>query len=244
MIGIVISAHGQPYRGAELRTRESFQYGRFEASIKSAQGPGILNSFFTYNDSVPTTLWAEIDFEILGRYSDNVDVNVINVDGSHLRQHPLDFNPHLDFHTYSIEWTPNYVAWFMDGEEFYRQTGTHIDALFQSGKLMMNSWTPIYEDWVGIMDDRILPRFSYYDWVSYAAYTPGTGSVGNDQNFTPVWLDDFDEYDPIRWEKSDGWSWNGNNALLVAENVVFEEGQMILCLTRPGEEGRVDIHPP
>ncbi|MEA3286889.1 MAG: malectin domain-containing carbohydrate-binding protein, partial [Candidatus Marinimicrobia bacterium] len=65
-----------------------------------------------------------------------------------------------------------------------------------------------------------------------------------DQNFTPVWLDDFDEYDPIRWEKSDGWSWNGNNALLVAENVVYEEGQMILCLTLPGEEGRVDIHPP
>jgi hypothetical protein len=31
---------------------------------------------------------------------------------------------------------------------------------------------------------------------------------------------------------------------LVAANIVYDEGQMILCLTLPGEEGLVDIHPP
>ncbi len=235
--------HCQTYRGAELRTHESYQYGRFEARIKSAQGEGLLASFFTYNDSTPATPWAEIDIEILGRWSDNIDMNVIDENGSHLRQHPTDFNPHTEFHDYAIEWTPDYVAWFIDGREVYRQTGAHIAGLTESGKLMMNTWTPVYEDWVGIIDDRALPKFSYYDWVSYAEYTPGSGSTGSDLNFSPVWKDDFDAYDPDRWGMGTH-TWNGNNALLVPENIVYKDGFMILCLTLPDKQGFLDDQPP
>ncbi len=232
--------HGQPYRGAELRTHEYFQYGRFETRLKSPQGEGFLASFFTYNDSFPATDWCEIDFEILGRWSDNVDVNIIDENGSHLRQHPLSFNPHIGFHTYAMEWTPEYVAWFVDGEEFYRQSGGHITHLSEPTKLMMNIWTPAYEDWVGFIDERTLPRFAYYDWASYAAYTPGSGSVGTDSDFTLVWVDDFETYNDTIWEKSDNHGWNGNNSLLVEENIVYQDGMMILCLTLPGEEGYGD----
>ena len=112
------AAYGQLYSGAELRTLESFTYGRFETRLKSAQGEGFLSSFFTYNDDYPSNDWCEIDMEILGRWGDNVDVNIIDENGSHLRQHPIDFNPHVDFHTYGFEWTPDYVAWFIDDEEF------------------------------------------------------------------------------------------------------------------------------
>ena len=90
----------------------------------------------------------------------------------------MDFNPHLNFHTYSFEWTPDYVAWFIDNDEVYRQTGSHVDSLYVSQKIMMNIWNPVYTDWVGSWDSEILPRFSYYDYVSYSAYTPGTGDNG------------------------------------------------------------------
>ncbi|NQV14882.1 family 16 glycosylhydrolase [bacterium] len=235
---------GQNYRGAELRTLERFQYGRFEASINPDQGDGFLASFFTYNDSTPANDWAEIDFEILGRWNDNVDVNVIDENGSHLRQNPLAFDAHRDFHSYAMEWTPDYVAWFVDGAEIYRQSGGHIDHLSESSRLMMNIWTPVFADWVGIIDDRILPRFSYYDWVSYAAYTPGEGTVGSNSDFSPVWLDNFDEYDSERWEKIDGHSWNGNTATMVEENIVYQDGYMILCLTLPSGAGLTDNNPP
>ncbi|MCR6637587.1 MAG: family 16 glycosylhydrolase [Sporocytophaga sp.] len=33
------------YKGAELRTNESFLYGRFEVSMKSAEGSGLVSSF-------------------------------------------------------------------------------------------------------------------------------------------------------------------------------------------------------
>lgn len=244
LFGIAVSGTAQLFRGAELRTHEDFTYGRFETRLKSPQGEGFLASFFTYNTGFPQSDWCEIDFEVLGRWGDNVDVNVIDENGSHLRQHPLEFNPHLDFHDYAFEWTPDYVAWFIDGEEFYRQSGEHISHLSQSAKMMMNIWTPAYTDWVGFIDPLTLPRYAYYDWASYAAYTPGTGSVGTDSNFTPEWVDDFDTYIDTLWEKSDGHSWNGNNSTLVAENIVYHDGKMILCLTNPESPGYNDMTAP
>ena len=221
----------QQYRGAELRTLDSFLYGRFDARFKPAQGDGLVSSFFTYNDDNPNTPWAEIDVEVLGVYHNVVDFNTITRgQDSHIRQHYVDFNPHLNFHTYSFEWTPDYVAWFINNEEVYRQTGSHIDSLYVSQKIMMNIWNPVYADWVGAWNSEILPRFSYYDYVSYSAYTPGAGDSGTESNFTFSWKDDFDTFDYNRWEKSDDHTWGGNQSLFIDENIHFENGNLILCL--------------
>ena len=233
------------YRGAELRTVESFLYGRFDARFKPAQGDGLVSSFFTYNDDNPNTPWAEIDVEVLGVYNNVVDFNTITRgQDSHIRQHYVDFDPHLNFHTYSFEWTPDYVAWFINDDEVYRQTGAHIDSLYVSQKIMMNIWNPVYADWVGSWDSEILPRFSYYDFVSYSAYTPGVGDSGTESNFTYSWKDDFDTFDGNRWEKSDDHTWGGNQSLFIDENIHFENGNLILCLTDEDNIGYVDNYPP
>lgn len=238
-------AYCRQYRGAELRTTESFLYGRFDACFKPAQGDGLVSSFFTYNDDNPNTPWAEIDVEVLGVYNNVVDFNTITRgQDSHIRQHYVDFNPHLNFHTYSFEWTPDYVAWFIDNDEVYRQTGSHVDSLYISQKIMMNIWNPVYADWVGSWDPEILPRFSYYDYVSYSAYTPGTGDSGTESNFTFSWKDDFDTFDDNRWEKSDDHTWGGNQSLFIDENIYFENGNLILCLTNEDNIGYVDNYPP
>ena len=87
-------SYGQLYRGSELRTRDSFLYGKFEARYKPAQGDGLVSSFFTYNDDNPNTPWSEIDIEILGVYDHVVDFNTITGgQQSHIRQHYVSFNP-------------------------------------------------------------------------------------------------------------------------------------------------------
>ena len=234
--------HAQLYRGAELRTLESVLYGKFEARYKPAQGDGILSTFFTYNDSCcDESPWNEIDIELLGRYDHVIDLNTITWgQSSHIRQHYVPFNPHLDFQTYGFEWTPDYVAWFIDDEEVYRQTDDYIDELHYSQKIMMNIWNPAYDDWVGIWDERVLPRFAFYDHVSYASYTPGEGNLGTDSNFTLMWQDDFNLFDSSRWEKSHNHGWGGNQSLFIEENVVFQDGYMILCLTNSTETGLID----
>lgn len=217
-------------RGAELRTLEPILYGKFEARYKPAQGEGLVSSFFVYNDDTPNTPWVEVDIELLGRFPRVVDMNTIT-NTSHLRTHFIPFNTHLDFFEYGFEWTPGYVAWFINGEEVYRQTADHVADLNHSAKIMMNIWNPVFDDWVGIWDERVLPRFAYYDWVRYASYTPGSGDTGTSNDFTHQWQDDFNEFDTTRWEKSDNHTWNGNQSIFIKENAVFEDGHLILCLT-------------
>ena len=125
------------YKGAELRTITSYTYGRFEVRMQSAAGSGMLSSFFTYHDA--GIAWNEIDLEILGQYGDEVQFNVITPGQvNHVHESPTSFNPHLEFHTYAFEWTPTYVAWFIDGLEVYRDQGSHIQQLDLAQKIMMN----------------------------------------------------------------------------------------------------------
>ncbi|MCD6116672.1 family 16 glycosylhydrolase [bacterium] len=239
-----ITVYAKNYKGAELRTKQAYLYGRFEVRYKASWGSGQTSTFFTYNDDYPNTPWNEIDIEILGRYDDDVQFNTItNYQTNHLRHQFVNFNPGLDFHTYGIEWTPSYVAWFIDGIEVYRQTGEHISLLKYPQKIMMNIWNPAYSDWVGEFDDRTLPFFAYYDFVSYSSYTPGQGNCGTGNNFILQWTDEFDSFNNSRWQKATH-TWNGNNSDFIQENCLFKDGKMILCLTDNYNTGYTDKNPP
>ena len=232
------------YKGAEYRTKEAFTYGKFETRMKPAGKEGMLASFFTYHEITSTMDWNEIDIEILGRYTNDVQFNPITKGQVNHVSHALtSFNPALDYHDYGFEWTPDYVAWFIDGKEVHRQTGAHIQTLDLPQKLMMNVWNPDYENWVGVWSDKVLPAFSYYDWVKYSAYTPGTGNYGTGNNFTVLWTDELDSYDTTRWEKGVH-TFGGNNCDFIEENIIFENGKMILALTDNVTLGYKDIKGP
>lgn len=232
------------YKGAEYRTKEAFTYGRFETRMKPAGKEGMLASFFTYHEMRERSYWNEIDIEILGRYSNDVQFNPITKGQvNHVRHELTSFNPALDYHDYGFEWTPDYVAWFIDGKEVHRQTGEHIKTLDLPQKLMMNVWNPAYIDWAGAWSDNILPAFSYYDWIKYSSYTPGKGNYGTDNNFTVQWVDELDSFDSTRWEKATH-TFDGNNCDFVKENVIFENGKMILALTDKGKLGYRDSKGP
>ncbi|NQV50168.1 MAG: family 16 glycosylhydrolase [Candidatus Marinimicrobia bacterium] len=234
-----LSLMAKDYRGAELRTIETFQYGRFEARIKSAPHSGTVSSLFTYHELGGAGIqdWSEIDIEFLGRYTDRVQFNTIT-DWQINHEHfvTLDYDPATEFHDYAFEWTPSYVAWFVDGIEVYRQVMGHIVELNRYQKLMMNIWLPNYPGWVGTFNPSDLPIYAYYDWVSYCEYTPLSGNTGSSNNFTQLWRDDFDGWDTNRWQKASH-TWDGNNCDFTPANVVFNGGFMILCLTTPSNTG-------
>ncbi|MFA6456251.1 MAG: family 16 glycosylhydrolase [Bacteroidota bacterium] len=229
----------KPYRGAEYRTKETFTYGRFEVRMKPAQRVGILSSFFTYNDNYPKTPWNEIDIEILGRYADDVQFNPITPTGNHEVHRQIAFNPSQDFHTYAFEWTPSSVTWFVDGNAVHQQTGAHIDSLKYPQKIMMNVWNPNYPGWAGVWNEKVLPAFAYYDWVSYSTYAPGAGDVGTGNNFKFQWKDDFNSEDTARWAKATH-TWEGNQCDFYPGNIVFQNGSMIICLTASTATGFYD----
>ncbi len=243
------SLFAKEFKGAEYRTKESFLYGRFEVSMKAAHREGMLSSFFTYftgseDDPWFSFKWNEIDLEIMGRYDDNVQFNTITPGQvNHVGHLPVKFSPHLDFHTYAFEWTPDYVAWFVDGVEVLRQTGSHIQTLSRPQKIMMNVWNPQFENWAGVFNPATLPAFAYYDWVSYYEFTPGAGSYGSENNFTHLWTDNFDDWDTTRWSKATH-TFSGNGCDFIPENAVFRDGKLVLCLTNSTNIGYTDVTPP
>ncbi|MEL6824394.1 MAG: family 16 glycosylhydrolase, partial [Calditrichota bacterium] len=79
LLGFSVTLSGKPFKGAEYRTNIEMLYGKFEVRMKSAAGSGLLASFFTFHTSGPLPAeWNEIDIEILGRYSDQIQFNVIS----------------------------------------------------------------------------------------------------------------------------------------------------------------------
>jgi hypothetical protein len=238
------SVFAKEYKGAELRTHESFLYGRFESRFKPANRSGVVSSLFTYHEISNTSDWNEIDIEFVGRYDDNIQINIISaLQKNHVRSQYIDFNPYEDYHNYAFEWTPDYVAWLIDDVEFFRFEGEVAALMNLEQKFMMNIWPPGYENWVGPFDENSLPAFSFYDWASYSSYTPGSGNTGTNNNFTLQWKDEFDSYNSERWGKGTH-TWNGNNCDFVSENAHFANGNLILCLTPEGQTGYQDQKAP
>ncbi|MBC8041850.1 MAG: family 16 glycosylhydrolase [Rhizobacter sp.] len=235
------------WKGGEFATKEKYRYGRFEVKMKSARGSGLVSSFFTYHDTANFTssLWNEIDIEMLGRYESQVQFNTITAGQvSHVIDLIGPFLPHDNFYTYAFEWTPTYVAWFYNGVEVARQTDTGtgqnyspVSSLSRYQSIMMNIWSSRSASWVGNLDAGRVPAYAMYDYVSYASHTPGTGTAGTGNNFTPQWKDDFDVWDTNRWRKSINGTWYDNVADFIPENVVFKDGYMILCFTTPDSTG-------
>jgi len=108
---------------------------------------------------------------------------------------------------------------------------------------MMNLWSSESSGWVGPWDDRILPLFAWYDWVSYASYTPGSGNTGTGNNFTLQWKDEFTSWNQSRWTMGTH-TFNGNRVTFRRENVVFRDGCVVLCMTKGPEMGFNDKTPP
>ena len=229
---------GNTYKGGELRTLASYTYGRFEVRMKASVGDGIISSFFTYHDFTGSAdQWNEIDIEFPGNQPEAVQFNTITAyQAQQVYLQNLSFAPSDSFHVYAFEWTPSYVAWFVDGDEVYQQTGSHIQALDKAQKIMMNIWPPDYAGWVGTLDPDDLSVYAYYDWVKYYLYVPGTGNTGTDNNFILYWSDDFDYWDLNRWEKGNH-TFYGNLADFIPANVVFLDGYMVLCLTTASNIG-------
>ncbi|MCF8261113.1 MAG: family 16 glycosylhydrolase [Melioribacteraceae bacterium] len=242
---IAVPLLAKKYKGAEYRSLDYYKYGKFEVRYKPVDRLAIVSSFFTYSDSVSQTGdWNEIDIEIIAKYEQSVQFNIIDpVPGYEIRHNHVQFNPYDDYHVYGFEWTPDYVAWFIDSVEVYRISGRNVSTLNHGQKIMMNIWNPEFIDWVGKWDDTFMPAFTYYDWISYSSFTPGSGNYGTDNNFTFEWKDDLDSMDTNRWETATH-TFAGNKSDFLPENVIFQDGKMILALTYQDAVGFTDNNPP
>lgn len=225
------------YNGAEVYTKETYKYGRFEARMQMAAASGTVSSMFLYFNNSYMGLprpWREVDIEILGKSPESFQSNIIS--GSKEAQvmsplhHPINPSSATSYHDYVIEWTPDYIAWFLDGTEVRRTTGQQVTDLQDSSQnLRFNLWSHTDVGWVGPWDDAVLPLNQFISSVRVSSYTPGTGPAGS--NFTLLWQDDFNSLDDTRWATAD-WTFAKNRVTFNPLNVTVKDGAMVLSMTK------------
>ncbi len=233
---------GRNYLGAELYTNQLFRFGRFEARMYMAAQSGTVSSMFLYhNDSYmgAPEPWREIDIEVLGKSPSQFQSNMITgVAGNQVmseQHHQLGFYANTGYHTYAIEWTPDYIAWFVDDVEVRRATSSQVADLRDTDMgLRFNLWVSSVTSWVGPFESELLPANQFINWIKYYEYTPNEGD--NNSDFKLSWQDDFNSFNSSRWRKGD-WTFDGNLAYLTPLNINVKDGTLIISLTQKSSPG-------
>ncbi|MGK4003953.1 family 16 glycosylhydrolase [Sorangium sp. So ce1036] len=233
-LAVSSTAVAKPYKGAELYTPQGYLHGRIEVRMRMARGSGILSTFFTYKDGSEQSgaFWEEIDIEVFGKdnartWQSNIITGMGTRDTSE-QDHTVDVSLADGYHTYALEWTPDYVAWSFDGKEVRRTTGEQVRALTSPQSLRFNTWASDVVEWVGPFDDSVLPQHQFVNWIKYYRYNNGS--------FELAWQDEFDSLDGSRWSKAD-WTFDGNRVDFDPQNVTVKDGTLVLSLTREGQTG-------
>lgn len=127
------------YTSARLKTQGKFNqaYGRFEARIKIPYGQGIWPAFWMLGNNIGTAGWpncGEIDImENIGREPAIAHGTIhgpgysgANGIGS---AYTLSSGPFSDtFHVFAVEWEPNVIRWYVDGNLYQTRTPADLPA--------------------------------------------------------------------------------------------------------------------
>jgi endo-1,3-1,4-beta-glycanase ExoK len=230
--------YAKTYKGAEIYSSDTYFYGRYEIRMRVANASGVLSTFFTYKNGseIGNTFWEEIDIEVFGKnnateWQSNIILGssrpTIQTDVTHTAGSSLADA----YHTYVVEWTPDYVAWFLDGVEVRRITGTStVTSLTNAQSLRFNIWSSESVPWAGAWDDSVLPVYQFVNYIDYKTYNTTT------KIFEGGWRDDFNNFDSSRWGKAN-WSFDTNRVDFDPENVLVKDGILILALTKENAIG-------
>lgn len=237
-------ATAKSYKGAEIFSNDAYLYGRYEIRMRVANASGVLSTFFTYKDGseIGNTFWEEIDIEVFGKNNATEWQSNVILGSSrptiHTEQvHTAATSLADAYHTYVVEWTPDYVAWFVDGVEVRRITGTStVTSLTNKQSLRFNIWSSESAAWVGAWDDSVLPVYQFVNYIDYKAYNTTS------KTFEGGWRDDFDTFDTSRWNKAN-WSFDTNRVDFAPENALVKNGILVLALTKENAIGYTGTPP-
>jgi len=134
------------YTSARLLTKNRFEvaYGRVEARIKVPRGAGLWPAFWMLGTDIDQVNWpqtGEIDImENVGRLPNLVfgTLHGPGYSGGQSYGRSIDLGKPVadDFHTFTIEWQPNKIVWYVDGIQYHQATPN--DAFLQGKQWVYN----------------------------------------------------------------------------------------------------------
>ncbi|HEY9063158.1 MAG TPA: family 16 glycosylhydrolase [Pseudobacteroides sp.] len=132
---IAESYNGMNYTSARLKTLGKFeaQYGKFEAKMKLPFGQGIWPAFWMLGNDINSTSWpacGEIDImEFIGKEPANIYGTIHGPDycgGEGKSAKTTVASLSQEYHTFSIEWEPEVIRWYVDGKLYHTATASSV----------------------------------------------------------------------------------------------------------------------
>lgn len=196
---LIIEAHKENYESRNYtsarllsRGKSAWKYGRFEIKAKLPSGIGTWPAIWMLPEAWKYGGWpanGEIDImEHVGHEPDYVYATIHTEAYNHVKgTQDTDTlrikDAEQTFHEYAIEWTPQSIIWFVDGEQyatFQNQNKTYKEWPFdQAFHLILN--ITIGGNWGGSqgIDDSIWPQQMVVDYVRvYQKGEPNKTSAG------------------------------------------------------------------
>lgn len=152
------------YACAEVQTKRRFGPGLYETRMKAAPGSGLVSAFFTYIGPVHGEEHDEIDVEIPGRSPHRMQTNLYTAGkGGREDTHPIARD---EFVTYSIDWQPDRIRWYIEGRLVREETENLPDT---NAKVFYSIWGAgqSAEGWLGKLDESALPAVVEVDWFGW-----------------------------------------------------------------------------
>ena len=168
------------YTSARLKTQGLFsqQYGKMEARLKVPRGQGIWPAFWMLGDAFATEGWpecGEIDIMENVGYEPAVIHGTLHgpgysggggLQGSY--EHPDGKAFADDFHVYAVEWTPQEIRWFIDGEHYHTRTrdDAGVNRWAFDGPFFLILNVAVGGEWPGYPDETtVFPQRMVIDYV-------------------------------------------------------------------------------
>ena len=181
------------YTSARLLTAGTFTqtYGRFEARMKIPRGQGLWPAFWMLGADIGTNPWpnnGEIDImENVGFEPSTVHGTIhgpgYSGAGGVGGQTSLPGGQALAdaFHTYTVDWAPDSITWYLDGVQYVRKTPADIGGnrrVFDHPFFMIMN-VAVGGNWPGSPNaSTVFPQQMTIDYVRVQAWDTGSGSGG------------------------------------------------------------------
>ncbi|MEY2875639.1 MAG: hypothetical protein RLZZ373_3010 [Pseudomonadota bacterium] len=110
----------RPSASGQLRSNDSYGFGRYTAVLKAATGQGVVTDFMKYTGSaagIPTDL---VGMHIQGQDPTRMQVSYfLSGVGAQYQTVSLGFDATATLHTYAFDWSAGALHWYVDSSEVF-----------------------------------------------------------------------------------------------------------------------------
>lgn len=189
---LIIARHesygGSDYTSARLKTQglRSFMYGKIVASIKLPAGQGLWPAFWMLGNDITQVGWPECGEVDIMEHIDNVPringtMHWYN-NGNASYGGTVQCDSVTKYNTYSVEWNPDSVVWFLDGKEYWAgdiANGVNSTGEFHQPFFVLLNMA-VGGDWPGSPDSTtVFPDTMFVDYVRVYQLAAGVHRSGS-----------------------------------------------------------------